>query len=108
MQTEEIVNGDNLFNEVAMFTTFISPLSSLSSGNNMFNGCNLNEVSVENILNTIPTYTSGEHVLTMTISSKSVDKFREITGCGEIVTDSISVSYKGWTIFVTVATIVAT
>lgn len=68
----------------------------------MFNGCNLDIASVENILGSIPTYTSEQHVLTMKIASNSVEKFKEITGCGELGEEMVSVSYKGWTINVSV------
>lgn len=102
IQTEEIVNGDNLFNGVLTLTSFTSPLSSLSSGDNMFNGCNLDIASVENILGSIPSYTSDTHVLRMAINSKAVDKFKEITNCGDLSEEPISVFYKGWTIDVSI------
>lgn len=98
IQTEEIVNGDNLFNGVSNLKSFTGSLTSLSSGNNMFNECNLDADSVEKILSTIPTYTSDTHVLTMTIDEKAVDKFKEITGCRDLSEEAISVFYKGWTI----------
>lgn len=102
IKTDKIVNGDGLFDGVSSLVTFTSPLSSLSSGDNMFNECNLDIASVENILGSIPTYTSGQHVLTMMIASDSVEKFKEITGCGEIGEEMVSVSYKGWTINVSI------
>lgn len=102
IKTDKIVNGDGLFNEVSSLVTFTSPLSSLLSGDNMFNGCILDVASVENILGSIPTYSSGQHVLTMKIAGDSVEKFKEITGCGEIGREMVSVSYKGWTINVNV------
>jgi hypothetical protein len=108
IKTDKIVNGDGLFDGVSSLGTFTSPLSSLSSGDNMFNGCNLDIASVENILGSIPTYTSGQHVLTMMIASNSVEKFKEITGCGEIGEEMVSISYKGWTINVSVVTRITT
>ena len=98
IQSQEIVNGDNLFNDVATLTTFVDNLSSLSSGVNMFNGCSLDVISVENILTSIPTYTSGEHILTMRIKVDAVEKFIELTGINEIGEEISSVSFKGWTI----------
>ena len=108
IKTDKIVNGDGLFDGASSLGTFTSPLSSLSSGNNMFNECNLNVASVENILWSIPAYTSGQHVLTMKIASDSVEKFKEITGCGEIGEEMVSVSYKGWTIIVSVVNRIST
>ena len=102
IKTDKIVNGDGLFGGVSYLTTFTSPLTSLSSGVGMFYGCKLDAASVENILGTIPTYSSGEHVLTMMIASDSVEKFKEITGCGEIGEEDVLVNYKGWSITVMV------
>ena len=42
------------------------------------------------------------------IASDSVEKFKEITGCGEIGEEMVSVSYKGWTINVSVVTRIST
>ena len=106
--SEKIVNGDNLFNGVSSLTSFTDDLSSLSSGVNMFNECSLDSISVETILSTIPTYTDGEHILTMRIDKDAAEKFKEITGATNISEELLSISFKGWTIQVNKVSILAT
>lgn len=106
--SEKIVNGDNLFNGVSSLTSFTDSLSSLSSGVNMFNECSLDSISVETILSTIPTYTDGEHILTMRVSGDAAEKFKEITGATDIGEELSSISYKGWTIQVNKISILTT
>jgi hypothetical protein len=80
-------------------------LSSLSDGTEMFRNCRLDAESVERILTTIPTYTSGTHVLNLGISENSVDKFNEITGNTTTIpvnSGTCTVTYKGWTLTVQV------
>lgn len=97
IQSEKIENGSRLFFNCYKLVTFNSDLSSLSNGYLMFFNCNLDSISVEKILTTIPTYTRGVHELTMTIQDSAVSKFSEIVGVE--ITDRISVvEYKGWTI----------
>jgi hypothetical protein len=80
IQSEKIENGSRLFYNCHKLVTFNSDLSSLSNGYLMFFNCNLDAISVEKILTTIPTYTSGVHELTMTIQDSAVSKFSEIVG----------------------------
>ena len=97
IQSEKIENGSRLFFNCYELVTFNSDLSSLSNGYLMFFNCNLDSISVEKILTTIPTYTSGVHELTMSIQDSAVSKFSEIVGVE--ITDRINiVEYKGWTI----------
>jgi hypothetical protein len=63
----------------------------------MFGDCKLDSPSVERILATIPTYTSGSHVLQLGIQSSVASKFAEITGTTPTTTEQ-TVSYKGWSI----------
>jgi len=93
-----LTNGNYMFQNCSALTTFTSDLSSLTNGNYMFNGCNLNSASVEKILTSIPTYTSGSRTLAMTIQSAAATKFGEITGTTPTSTSVVSVTYKGWTI----------
>ena len=106
--SEKIVNGDNLFNGVSSLTSFTDNLSSLSSGVNMFNDCSLDSISVETILSTIPSYTDGEHILTMRVSGDAAEKFKEITGATDISEELSSISFKGWTIQVNKVSILST
>jgi hypothetical protein len=71
----------------------------------MFDDCNLNSVSVEKILSSIPTYTSGSHILRMTIQSEAASKFGEITGTTPTSTSTVYVTYKGWSIRVNLKTV---
>ena len=67
IQSEKIENGTELFYNCVRLNRFDSDLSSLSEGNLMFFNCNLDAYSVERILMTIPTYTSGVHNLTISM-----------------------------------------
>ena len=97
IQSEKIKNGSQLFFNCPELLTFNCDLSSLDSGNLMFFNTKLDSLSVEKILSSIPTYTSGVHNLTMTIRESAVEKFSEIVGLD--ITDKINkINYKGWEI----------
>lgn len=105
-----LVNGDFMFYHCNTLETFIGDLSSLENGTQMFTkineaGCKLNAESVECILESIPTYTSGTHELGLSIHVDAVETFNEITGAQLPATkgSSLNVSYKGWTIKVYVS-----
>ena len=69
-------------------------------------GTQLNAESVERILESIPTYTSGEHRLGLGIHVDAVASFNEITGAQLPATKGSvlkNVYYKGWTISVWVS-----
>lgn len=93
---DSITDGTSMCESCTNLTTFSFPLNSLSSGSGMFSGCSLNEKSVENILKTIPIYSSGTHVLTLNMSADAFEKFNEITG-NYLMTPG-TISYKGWDI----------
>lgn len=96
---KKIENGTELFYNCARLDRFDSDLSSLSEGNLMFFNCNLDAYSVERILTTIPTYTSGVHNLTISMQDSASDKFSEIVGVN--ISENVSIAkYKGWTITV--------
>ena len=48
-----------MFGNCHKLTSFTSDLSSLTNGNNMFNGCKLDAESLECIADTLPTATSA-------------------------------------------------
>ena len=89
-----IMDGTSMCESCTNLTTFSFPLNSLSNGSEMFSGCNLNEKSVENILKTIPIYSSGTHALTLNMSADAFEKFNEITENYLMAPGTIS--YKGW------------
>jgi hypothetical protein len=96
-------NGYRMFYGCSTFTSFNSDLSSLKKGDGMFYNCKLDAASVEKILTSIPTYSSGLYPLTMRIQSgAAATKFGEITGTTPTSTSAVSVKYKGWTISVNI------
>lgn len=70
---------------------FSGNISTLSNGQSMFNGCILNKQSVSNIINSIPTYTSGSHPITIGIH---VDN-RYDEEISSIIAEGTT---KGWTV----------
>jgi hypothetical protein len=94
----KLENGNNMFSASGL-RTFNSSLSSLSSGRGMFYGCMLDGDSVEKILTTIPTYTSGTHELTIHANQSYKSEIEQIIGSSLQQTISEqTISYKGWTI----------
>lgn len=92
-----LVDGGSMFIRCDSLTSFKSTLPKLSTGDLMFGSSKLDASSVERILTSIPTYTSGSHPLSLGIQSAAASKFAEITGTTPTTTEQ-TVSYKGWTI----------
>lgn len=69
---------------------FCGDLSSLEDGRDMFRGCNLEENSIINIIDSIPYYISGEHILTITYDASISNEI-----INELV---IEAEEKGWNI----------
>jgi hypothetical protein len=90
-----ITDGSEMFMGCTNLTNFTSSLGSLTNGKDMFTGCKLNASSVEKILTTIPTITTGKK-LGMTIQPGAAAKFGEITGTTPTSTEIINLTYKGW------------
>lgn len=101
-------NGGQMFWYCNGMTTFESELPSLSSGNLMFTSTILNKESAIRILNSIPSYSSGDHPLTIGIhvdhkydpevnlALKKADiNYKPLNTLPEEVTQG-----KGWTITV--------
>jgi hypothetical protein len=63
----------------------------------MFDGCNLDSASIENIFSSIPTYTTGSHVLDVVVQQSGANKIQEITGVTPSQTWQTT-NYKGWEI----------
>jgi hypothetical protein len=79
-------HGNQMFNGCAL-TTFIGDLSSLEHGDNMFAGCKLSTETALEIVETLPTYTSGVHKITISVTSGPSALLAEITELAES---------KGW------------
>ncbi len=105
-----LTNGNNMFYASTALTTFKSDLSSLEFGYHMFGGsswsnCNLSTESVKQILESIPTYPSGNqtaHLLDIGMNVSAIDTFNEITGASLSESDDgdngSEVFYKGWNV----------
>lgn len=93
--TTVICDMPNLKSAYQMFMNtslsgFCGSLSSLENGKDMFTGCRLDEASLVNIIDSLPSYTSGEYILSGSYdASISDDTIEEIKAEGEL---------KGWTI----------
>jgi hypothetical protein len=87
--------GNKMFSSATarLFSVFNSELPSLESGNGMFNNSKLDKASALRVLNSIPTHTTGSHLLTIGIH---IDHQQE-----EEVLDAIAnAETKGWTLTV--------
>lgn len=93
--TTVICDMPNLKSAYQMFMNtslsgFCGSLSSLENGKDMFTGCQLDEASLINIIDSLPSYTSGEYILSGSYdASISDDTIEEIKAEGKL---------KGWTI----------
>lgn len=68
-----ITNASYMFNDCSNLTSFNAALpNSLSEADFMFYGCKLNKASVQNIVDTIPTWTSGTHMITIGVDSTKI------------------------------------
>jgi hypothetical protein len=94
----KLENGNRMFSANTWLRTFDSSLSSLSSGVGMFRSCMLDGDSVEKILTTIPTYTSGTHELTIHANLTYKSEIEQMLGTSLPSIGEQTVSYKGWTI----------
>ena len=93
---DKLENGTNLFQYAKGVENFSFSLPSLTTGSGMFADCNLGKKAVESILHTIPEYSEGSHLLTMSMSGDAFEKFNEITG--NYLMEPGTISYKGWEI----------
>ena len=69
---------------------FCGDLSSLEDGRDMFKGCQLDEASLINIVDSLPNYTSGEHILAITYDASISNEI-----INELVLEA---KEKGWDI----------
>ena len=81
-----LTNGDYMFDGCSYLKTFIGDLSSLTSAVDMFNGCQLDSESIEFILDSLPTVTSG--TIDITIEQSSDANIDELEA---------AFAAKGWT-----------
>ena len=88
----KLVTGDYMF-QTNTLKSFGVELPALSSGNPMFNGTKLDNGSALRVLNSIPAYTSGSHLLTIGIH---VDHKND----EEVLEAITNAENKGWTLTV--------
>ena len=76
-------NGNSMFASTSL-STFQAPLTKLEIGDGMFSGCHLTPQSTMFVLDSIPTYTNGSHVITIGIACANTtdakNVFAEQTG----------------------------
>lgn len=93
-------NGDEMFSGCPL-TSFVGDLSSLTSGNGMFSGCLLDSQSVMYIVDSLPSYTQGEHSITIGINcSSNLTNLNKFAQDAEFISWDIlntTISNKGWT-----------
>lgn len=93
--TTVICDMPNLKSAYQMFmgtslSGFCGSLSSLENGKDMFTGCQLDEASLINIIDSLPSYTSGEYILSGSYDASISDAtIEEIKAEGKL---------KGWSI----------
>ena len=97
---DALTNAFGMFSGCESLTTFTSNLGSLTDGTDMFNGCKLNVSSVENIANTINTYTGGQITI-------HVDDTLSVTDKNTILSHFTTIEGKGWTVDSNLSTTVA-
>lgn len=93
LNLSKLQNGDRMFNGSLRLSRVLTPLSSLTSGNNMFQYCMLDKSSVLMYADTLPTYTTGTHYLTLGIF-KGYQHDPEMADALQRIRD------KGWTLTV--------
>lgn len=93
IQLDYLETANNAFASCTSLTSFEADLPKLKSGAGMFNTCKLNKESALRILNTIPTWTSGTHALTIGIH---IDHQND----EEVVAAITAAEEKGWTLTV--------
>ena len=81
-------HGNQMFMNCSL-TTFIGDLSSLEYGDNMFQGCKLSTENALEIVESLPTYTSGRHNIRINVVSGNSSLLGEIAELAEA---------KGWTL----------
>lgn len=86
-----LTDGEYMFSGCTILSSFTSDLRSLTKGNRMFNNCKLNASSVENIANTINTYTGGQ--ITIHVDATMSDEDKSL-----VLSYFNAISVKGWTV----------
>lgn len=72
------------------FTSFDGNLSSLTDGEDMFHDCKLDLDSVNRIAESLPTYTSGTHKITISVDKSLVTQAQQNAA-------NVIIVGKGWT-----------
>lgn len=87
---QSLTNGSSMFYYCSSLTSFSGDLSSLADGSNMFHSCRLDNNSLQNIVTTIKSWSSGNHRITIGVGSNLVTQEQQAAA------DTILRS-KGWT-----------
>lgn len=83
--------GERMFMYCYELTSFSGDLSSLDNGEYMFSECKLDLESVQRIADSLPSYDSGSHPITIGVDSFEVTQGQQDEANTTIVT-------KGWTV----------
>jgi hypothetical protein len=82
-----MTDGTSMFQGCTLLTTFIADLSSLTNGENMFDGCALSCETALEIVESLPTYTSGTHKIKISVGG----------GASALLTEASELAQaKGW------------
>jgi hypothetical protein len=96
-----LVNGTGMFDSCPLLKEFTGSLPMLQQGDNMFKGCKLNPQSVIYIIESLPTYESGTHNITIGIdcaqNNDALDAFAQEAGYINRVDMHERLFAKGWT-----------
>lgn len=87
-----LTDVQGMFNGCTSFRNWTAQsMGGVSSATGLFIGCKLSKASVQNIVNTIPTYTSGTHPITIGVDSTDITQTEQ---------DAFNTTLvgKGWTV----------
>ena len=98
----KLIFGVSMFAYNANFNQFRGTLPKLSNGTTMFESCSLDARSVFYIISSIPTWTSGEHLLTIgcgcSDDDESKDAYAQEIGYESFTALNDAFIAKGWTV----------
>lgn len=91
VELPNLTNGYYMFSTCPKLSSFNSVLSALNTAAGMFHGCKLNNESLQNIVTTIKSWSSGTHKITIGVNSNLVTQAQQDEA------DTI-LTGKGWTV----------
>ena len=97
-----LTTGQSMFAYNINFNQFRGTLPKLSNGTTMFGSCKLDARSVLCIISSVPTWTSGEHLLTIGCDCSADDEFKDAyaqeIGYESFAALNDAFTAKGWTV----------